>query len=246
MSIVNDPTRLFLPMMKVTGYSKIERGVGDAIGSVTLPYDPKNMESEFVNCICDHNTIGGESGESSFKKSNSSEIEVTFLLDDTTFSNIVAFGLPNNLIPDSVDKSIKSLLKICHSVDGKIHEPPYLTLKPLSMPLVNTAAGGFSGRLMSLKIQNEIVDMLGNRIKAQVKCRFKECLSDKQIKSITGKSSPDLTHVFQVKTGDRLTSIANNIYGDAEFVSSVAEFNELDTIRKMNVGAFMKYPPMER
>ena len=246
MSLFKDPTRALTPLMQLNSYKKIERGAANLTGTLYLPYDPQGMDSTFENCISEDTSISGESGSSSFKKAKSSDLKVSFLLDDTTYSNIVAYALPNMMIPDSADKIIKKLLDMCQAVDGVIHEPPYVTLKAFMMPMVNAVGGGFNGRLTSMTIKNEIVDLLGSRVKAKVDCTFKECLSDAQIKKQTGRSSPDLTHILQTLAGDRLTSKVNNIYGDPMYVYGVAKHNNLNSVRQLNIGEPLEFPPLER
>lgn len=246
MSFVSDPTRLLTPLMQLTAYKKIERGAGDKVSTLLIPYDAESMASSFMNKVCDTNVIGSASGSSAFQKSSASTLDITFVLDDTTYSNLVAFALPPVLIPDSVDKIIKKLLELSHSIAGSTHEPYYLTLKPLNMPLVNSPAGGFRCRLTTIQVENKIINLLGNRVKAYVKCSFKECLSKKQMDASTKKNSPDLTHVRQVFSGENLPLKSYRIYEDPAYYLALAEYNGLDSFRDLEVGKPLVFPPLER
>ncbi len=177
MSIINDPTRLLFPLMKLTAFSNAE--MTELKGTLLLPYDATKMDSSYTNNICDNNTLDKKSGDNDFKGSSSSDLQVNFILDDSTYSNIVTFALPNMLIPDNVDNIVKKLIELCHTPNAN-NEPNYILLKPLNMPLVDSPGGGFKGRLVSMTIKNELITLLGNRVKARAECTFKESLSAKQ------------------------------------------------------------------
>lgn len=245
MALVLDPTRILSPTIILTAYPKIERKSGK-VDSLILPYDVNSFSTSYANEVEDSKSIGKGSGDSEFKGSKSSVLDVTFVLDDTTYATIASFFLPQMVVPGSVDKVIKKLLECCHSVAGNIHEPLYLTLQVFGMPLVKSAGGGFRCRLESLNIENKIVDLLGYRKKALVKCRFVECLSQEQIDADQKTSSPDLTHIRQVVAGETLASKTYDIYDDTKHSVSIAEFNQLDSLRDIPLGKTLAFPPLER
>lgn len=181
MSLINDPTRAFSPMMKVSAFEDIQRT--KAKGSVTIPYDTTVMEAKFETILTGDKSLSKQGGNNNYEGAKSSELKVTFLLDDTTFANPVAFALPPAMIADNVDKTIKKLLDLCHTEQklGEESGPYYLSLKPLDMPLLDSPGGEFKGRLQSMNIKTELVNILGDRIKAKVECVFKESLSPEEL-----------------------------------------------------------------
>ncbi|MGR6873106.1 CIS tube protein [Pseudomonas sp. HK3] len=172
MSFINDPTRAFSPILKVTAFSDIE--MTSEQGSLLLPYDASTMESSFSNVICQPKTIDATNGGGDFKGSNPSDLKINFLLDDTTYSNLIAFALPSMLIPDRVDMLIKKLIELCHTKNEATEQPNYVRLKPFGMALLDSPGGGFNGRLLSMNIKNDLVNLTGDRVKARVECVFKE------------------------------------------------------------------------
>jgi hypothetical protein len=171
MSEFNDPTRLLFPRIKITAHSDVN--MRDIVGSLVLPYDASNMNASFSNNICDNEILGGQSSRN--------ELTITFVLDDSTYSNLVAFALPNMLIPDSVDKTVTKLIELLHTPNKPDTNtgPNYILLKPMDMPLIDSPGGGFKGRLLNMTIKNELVTLKGNRVKAKVECTFKESLPPK-------------------------------------------------------------------
>lgn len=246
MSFISDPTREQVPLIKITAYKKIARGNGDKVDSLLLPFDVQSFISDFQNNIVEKGIIGASSGAAGFQQAPPSELKVTFVLDDSTYENLVAFNKPRSSISDRVDEIVKKLFTLCHSVCGETHEPYYLILKPLHMPLANSGAGGFRCRLKDMKVDNKLVDTEGNRIKAMVNCTFIECLSQKQRDAADKKNSPDLTHVRQVLDGESLPLKTYNIYDDPGYYLNVAEFNKLDSLRDLKVGDSLVFPPLER
>ena len=245
MSFVNDPTRLLSPLVKITSYDTIGGSVSNKLDSVFVPYDMKALKSTYTNCVKPQKTSGGDGGIVTFNYSEPSEMNIKLLLDDTTYSNEIAFALPPKLIPDSVDSIIKTLLKMC-AIDGEQHRPPFIRVTPLQMALRKGPHTGFGGFISSVEISNDIVDSFGNRVKATVDLKFMECKSAKQSDTEIGRSSPDLTHIYQTFGGDKLVNKVNKTYGEPDYVHSVAEANGLNTVRHLKVGGSVKFPPLDR
>ena len=246
MSLKTDSSRENLPLVKITGYSDIKRGKSKEVASIIAPYDPASLTSVFNNVVKPSNGVGSESGYGAFSHSESSDLSLTLWLDDTTFDSPLAFNKSRSSISDSVDKTIEKLFTLCADVDGDTHQPFFVSVVPSKMPMVGGASGAFGGLLYKMVIKNEIVDSKGNRVKARVDLTFKECLSPKQIKKKTGRSSPDLTHILQTTASDTLANKVQNIYGDVSTIYAVAEFNQLNTIRQIKNGEYLKFPPLDK
>ncbi|MBQ4839617.1 MULTISPECIES: hypothetical protein [Pseudoalteromonas] len=234
-----------LPLCKVTFYKKIERGNGNKLGELTLPYDPKSLNVTHQNYLIESKAIGSESGSARYQKSPTSILTIKFLLDDTIIETPaqLAMGISGET---TTEDSIQQMLQYGLAVQGETHLPAFVTIMPLNMVLNHGADGGFHGMFNDINVISELVNAKGNRVKAQVECNISECLSNKEIKLRTGKSSPDLTHELQFKDGDSLVSEVTSIYGKANYVHQVASVNRLPSIRTASVGEYVIYPPLER
>ncbi len=168
-----DPTRnsSSIPMMKITAYKEPKRVTKK--GSLVLPYDDASLDLTLKNAVYTPDTIREESGRIRFIKACPTDLNITFLLDDTTFSNLLAYPMPRTSFPDSVDEKIKQFQKLCHTIDPKTREPFYLSIKSLSIPLFDNASNIFDGVLGSAQIKTELVDLTGSRVKAKIICTFK-------------------------------------------------------------------------
>ena len=168
-----DPTRnsASIPMMKITAFKEAKRF--SKKGSLILPYDESSLDITLQNATHTPNTVREESGRIRFINACPTDLKVTFVLDDTTFSNLIGYAMPRKSIPGSVDKKIKQFQKLCYTIDSSTKEPFYLSIKSLSIPLLDNASGVFDGILGSAQIKTELVDLTGSRVKAKIICTFK-------------------------------------------------------------------------
>lgn len=239
MAIFSDPTRLLVPTLKITAYTDKEQK--EKVGSISLPYDKSSLDVGFKNCVSGRKTVDGANDNTFFNGAKPSTLKVTFLLDDTTFSNPIAYLMPNNFIPGSVDKEIKKLKGLCHSIDDK-NKVNYLAISSSGMPLLDSASGVFHGLLTDMKVKNEIVDMLGNRVKAQVTCSFKHADINEEGKSA---GMPDATMMVAALGALSLAAVAASNYGSIASLAKLAVVNGLDTVRKIKSGKVIKVPPVK-
>lgn len=233
MALFSDPTRALLPRIKITGYK--ERNQKTKIGDVTLPYDPESLELDVKNCVVNDNAIGDEGKDSHFSRAKPSELGITFLLDDTTFANPVAFAMPHNLIPGSVDKQIKTLQKICGQ-NTKDNYLPHVAIKSLGMPIVDSPSGVFHGLLTKFNVKNELVDVLGNRVKAKVTCRFKYVDLDNKA---AGAAATIPTKVMTLPAGASIAGAAALLGGIAG-AAALGAANGADSVRERKPGSSIK------
>ena len=61
-----------------------------------------------------------------------------------------------------------------------------------------------------------------------------------------GKSSPDVTHVRVVKSGDTLPLLCKEVYGSAAHYLRVAHDNGLDDFRNLTPGRTLTFAPLTR
>lgn len=229
------------PKMDISAYKDIERK--SKVGSIKLPYDAESLSNNFNSNFIEHNIIGGESGNTLFGKSYSNKLSVIFILDETFYQVI---PIPTALLMKSVDEKIENFIKLTHAVNGEVHEPNFLLLKSNNIKLAGSIGGGFFCRLTSMHVKTQKVNEQGNRIKTHIDCTFTECLSQEQINTRSKKTSPDLTHIRQIVAGETLPYKTNSIYNDPLFYPAVADFNQLDSLREINVGDSLTFPPVDR
>jgi len=58
------------------------------------------------------------------------------------------------------------------------------------------------------------------------------------------RSSPDLTHVVEVKEGDTLPLLCYRVYKDCSYYPQVAKANNLTDFRHLKPGTKLSFPPL--
>jgi nucleoid-associated protein YgaU len=79
-----------------------------------------------------------------------------------------------------------------------------------------------------------------------VKLSFKENIDFKTKLRLAQSSSPDLTHVRTVRSGDTLPLMAYRIYGDSSHYAMVARANNLSRLDAIRPGDELYFPPLNR
>ncbi|CAM3838940.1 hypothetical protein VA7868_02336 [Vibrio aerogenes CECT 7868] len=233
-----DPT---VPMVHIAAYKKVDGGSGDLVGSIHVPYQKSSLVVDYQNCIHPEITATGSGSVTHFSHSEPSCLKLTLLLDNTIITT------PEDLLtPDRIDNTIKTLIGLSHTIAGSEHRPHFIRVIPMMMPLDSNPTGGFGGFLSDMTIKNEIIDSFGNRIKASVDLTVTECHSLETANKLTNRSSPDLTHELQMVDGDHLVNRVQRIYGSGEYVHAVAESNQLNSIRELTPGQWIRFPPLDR
>ena len=136
-----------------------------------------------------------------------------------------------------VQKTVDRFLTVTGKHDGEIHRPMYLKLSWGA--LVSKCV------LKAAEITYVLFQPDGYPLRAKVKATFAENVEDALRVAEERKSSPDLTHVHQVKAGEHLSLLAHKFYDDASRYFQVARFNGLTNYRRLAVGQKLAFPPIK-
>ena len=159
------------------------------------------------------------------------EITFEFLFDNTGIID----GNPRENIADD----IKRFKQILIEYKGDAHEPRHFKL-------VWGENSIFKGRVTELSITYKLFNPDGSPIRAVAKVKFKSSIEELKRAAKENKSSPDLTHVRQVKAGDTLPLLCYRIYGDARYYLQVAATNGLSNFRDLLPGTEIVFPPIDK
>jgi len=147
-------------------------------------------------------------------------------------------------VPESIDKSklaidaqVTLFKEVCFDYNGDIHEPNYL--------IINWGSLVFKCKLTSLKIDYNLFQKDGTPLRAKASCSFTEAIDLETIIKDASRNSPDLTHLIEIKEGDRLPIICNEVYGDPSYYIEVAKFNNLVNFRELIPGTKLYLPPIK-
>lgn len=137
---------------------------------------------------------------------------------------------------NGVTDAINQFIGLVATLKGSIHSPNYLIL--------GWAQLQFQCVLTNLKIDYTLFSPSGVPLRARMSVDFKSYTSEAMLSKGTPKSSPDLTHVVTVLSGDTLPALCYKIYGDSGYYSKVARYNGLSGFRQLKPGTELLFPPL--
>lgn len=128
--------------------------------------------------------------------------------------------------------------KVVFDYNGEEHKPNYL--------IISWGTLLFKGSLSEMDITFKLFKPDGTPLRATAKAKFKGFVEDNLRVAMENSSSPDLTHVREVKKGDTLPLMTFRIYGDSKYYLEVAKANRITNFRKLEVGQRIFFPPIEK
>ncbi|VAX31035.1 FIG00613121: hypothetical protein [hydrothermal vent metagenome] len=208
----------------------------DDAGSISVDSSKSNFEVMLNPASYSHSlTIGydekktqGQIGtEMKFSAINPEKVNFDIVIDGT--------GVVNSSSPD-VKTQVESLKTIVYTYDGTKHEPNHVRL--LWGSLI------FFGRLESLSLDYTLFKPSGEPLRAKLKLGFAGAMSKEEEGLKANRSSPDLTHLVEVRSGDTLPLLCHRIYKNSAYYADVARANNLVHFRKLKPGTKLHFPPL--
>lgn len=138
---------------------------------------------------------------------------------------------------ESVKDQMSKLDAIIYEYDGENHEPNVVN--------VLWGAENFNGRLHSMGRKFTLYSAEGDPLRAELDFTFVGYTSTSEQASIANRSSPDLTHIIQVKAGDTLPALCLKIYRDTSYYLEIARINKLSNFRRLIPGTELVFPPLK-
>jgi len=219
----------------------ISRCVVDGGGNISVNKGEERFEAMINPAGYEHgfslnyseNQIPGQPGsEAKYNTTNPETLEFKDLILDGT--GTIRSINNNMLVP--VKEQIKLLKEVVYSYNGKKHETPIVQ--------VNWGSFLFYGRVKSLTFDYTLFKPNGVPLRAKVRLSFIEYKSIEEISKKANQSSPDLTHLVEVKAGDTLPLLCYQIYQDSAYYTEVARINRLTNFRELKPGTRLRFPPL--
>jgi nucleoid-associated protein YgaU len=197
-------------------------------------FNPASFSQQYEILYTKNAGYGATNQQVDYQRSKPGALNLLLTVDGTGVSEI---GLAALLGQKTVTERVKQFLDLTFRVNGKIHEPNFLTVEWGTLV--------FACRLGKVEITYTTFDRDGSPLRAQLNATF---LGDQEVKkqmSMDSLSSPDLTHWVTVAEGDTLPVLAQRIYGSADNYLTVAEANGLDNFRALEPGMELAFPPLD-
>lgn len=135
-----------------------------------------------------------------------------------------------------VKTMVDSLMTVIYKYVGTSHEPNYVRL--LWGSLI------FFGRAESIGVDYTLFKPSGDPLRAKLQMTFVGWMSEQEAMLKANPSSPDLTHLVEVRAGDTLPLLCYRIYKDSSYYTDVARINGITNFRDLKPGAMLRFPPL--
>jgi hypothetical protein len=174
-------------------------------------------------------TLGQSSNEAKF----SAIMPETLILPDLILDGTGVVATDTVL---EVQDMIDTMLGVIYAYNGENHEPNHVRL--LWGNLI------FFGRVKSVKIKYTLFRPDGTPLRAKVTLGLIGYMSREESTLRANRSSPDLSHIVEVKAGDTLPLLCNRIYKNSAYYIEVARINNLTNFRSLAPGMKLRFPPL--
>ena len=166
-------------------------------------------------------------------RSNPDKVTFSVLFDGTGVVPVPT----GSTAPSDVEGQLDAMSKVIYTYNGQTHEPNHVQL------LWGTLI--FYGRLQTISTQYTLFKPSGAPLRAKASLSFSGFLSKKEGELAANRSSPDLSHLIEVRAGDTLPLLCHRIYGDSSYYLKVAQFNGLRQFRRLTPGVKLHFPPLD-
>ena len=163
----------------------------------------------------------GQSGvETKYSSTNSEKVSFELVFDGT--------GVVESSASLSVKDQVSQLKDIIYRYVGKKHEP--------SVVQIVWGSFKFEGRLEGMSVKYTLFKPSGEPLRAKVPLSFVSFMTKEEEALKSNKSSPDLSHIVEVKAGDTLPLLCYRIYNNCAYYAEVARANNVTNFQDIKPG----------
>jgi hypothetical protein len=221
-------TRLKLVAFADNGFS------GDGFDPFEVLMNPETYRRSCSVEYADEQSPGTVAPELKFKGMPADSIGFKLIFDGT---NSIA-NLPESLRGKDVTAQIQAFEKTTLKYNGEIHRPNFVRL--------SWGTFTFKGVLTELNLEYTLFKDDGTPLRASADVTFKATMSTEEAALEAGRKSPDLTRVRQLVAGETLPGLCCSVYGEVNTFVQVARVNRMDRLRDIDVGTFLRFPPLRK
>lgn len=181
--------------------------------------------------------LGAPAAQPKFKSNDPQKVDFDFVIDGTGVVPVydLAPGVPGKA-RDDVQTQVTNLKALVHDFVGTNHEPN----------VVKLVWGQFSfiGRLTNMSVDYTLFKPNGDPLRAKIHLAFISYKGPAEAATAANLTSPDLTHLVEVKAGDSLPLLCYRIYKDSSYYLEVAKANGITNFRNIAPGTRLNFPPL--
>jgi hypothetical protein len=193
--------------------------------------NPSSFKHERAITYNGQRTLGQLGSDMKFDAIGPDRINLSLVLDGTG----AVPALPKEPAKD-VSDMLADLSRVVYNFDGTHHQPSHVRLLWGALILF--------GRMEKMSTDYTLFRPSGEPLRASVTLGFVGFTSNKLSALTANRTSPDLSHLIEVRQGDTLPLLCHRVYGDASYYPEVARINELTDFRRLEPGAKLHFPPL--
>ena len=218
-----------LEKLSIQAYKTVDFDEGDKVGDpfVTM-FNPDKYDETYTIEYKEDQAPGTSGNALPFDKIKPQDYQFEFLIDGT-----------GAVEAKDVGDEIKAFMQVVYEYQGDEHRPRFCMIQWGRWLLVKSL-------FKSCSIAYTLFDPDGYPLRARIKAVFSEVKSDERRALEQQDSSPDMTHIRQVKQGDNLVLMCYQIYGDIRYYPLLARYNNLDRLTHLKAGSDIVFPPVEQ
>jgi hypothetical protein len=191
--------------------------------------NPSEYDHSFAIEYNKKEAIGQSGSDIKFSGIKPEKLKFSTLIDGTG-------ALGSEASKDDVKTQLKKIRDIVYRYDGDKHEPSHVR--------VLWGSQIFFGRLESMTIDSKLFKPSGEPLRSIVQLQFSGFMSKEEEALRANRSSPDMSHLIEVKAGDTLPLLCYRVYRDSSYYLEVARENNLTDFRDIRPGSKLHFPPL--
>jgi len=220
---------------KITIWSYKDKEFNDKIAEFKVPINPESY-TQNLKVNLDTNKGHGQQGtDPKYKSTEPEQFKLDIILDGTKTME----GYDASHDKKTVKQQLDDFQKCVYYMEGDIHRPRFLKIfwgEEINFPCV----------LSQLDINYTLFYPDGSPLRIKISATFLKYLSEKKREAEMKRRSPDLTHERIAHSGDRLDLLTYNKYNDSKYFLQIATVNKLTSVRKLNAGIKLIFPPFDK
>lgn len=220
----------------IQSYEKNDFQKEDKSRRFVAPINPETYAKNFKIELEKKRAHGRSGTDPRYISTEPEELRLEFILDGTKTME----GYVEEYKNLTVEKQLEKFLNCAYNMDGDIHRPRFLNI------LWGKEYLNFHCVLSSVEINHTLFDTTGKPLRVKINATFLNYKRSEEQVMEQRNSSPDLTHYFKVKQGDRLDLMTYNVYNDPNYLMQVARKNRLGTLRNIVPNTNLYFPPFDK
>lgn len=195
---------------------------------IELQVNPSTVTVNHKIEYCKDTSLGSTGDDQKYNKTPAASISFKVLFDDTGVIEGTAQG-----ITDQINK----FMDLCYRYHGDKHEPNKVVIVWGELQ--------FKLCLNSANVVYKLFSPDGKPLRAELDCGFSEFKGKEEEQKGSAKQSPDVSHIIEVRAGDRLPALCKKVYKNLRMFPEIARINNMTDFRRLQPGTKIFFPSLK-